>query len=71
LTRHGPIQQSKSAGATAKAARASGVKQQRTKWVKMIDQLRVKGLLPVVVFAFSKKKCEVPPLPPPRPQPDC
>lgn len=50
--------QSKSAGATAKAARASGVKQQRTKWVKMIDQLRVKGLLPVVVFAFSKKKCE-------------
>jgi len=36
-----------------------GLVQQLTKWVKMIHQLRIKGLLPVVVFTFSKKKCEV------------
>ena len=28
------------------------------KWIKMIDTLRKRDLLPVVIFAFSKKKCE-------------
>jgi len=33
-------------------------KQAKTKWVKVISQLKKQNLLPVVVFAFSKKRCE-------------
>ncbi|KAL6067861.1 Helicase SKI2W, variant 2 [Balamuthia mandrillaris] len=33
-------------------------RQQRSRWMRMINMLKQKALLPVVVFAFSKKRCE-------------
>lgn len=49
----------------AKSKKGTGVsntsgnyKQEQAEWPKLINFLRSKSLLPVVVFAFSKKKCE-------------
>lgn len=36
----------------------SGAQQDRNLWVHLIGLLRKKELLPVVVFTFSKKRCE-------------
>ncbi|PRP78199.1 hypothetical protein PROFUN_13996 [Planoprotostelium fungivorum] len=37
---------------------AAKSKAQQNEWSKLVNHLKNKGLLPVVVFAFSKKKCE-------------
>lgn len=34
------------------------MQQNKSGWVKLIDHLKKNTLLPVVIFVFSKKKCE-------------
>ena len=59
-SRGGPPQRGAPAarGRGGGGAGRSGGQQDRNLWVHLIGLLRKKELLPVVVFTFSKKRCE-------------